>query len=82
MNFECYRASLRLASLPQTHPLAPHVRRASRHLVTHHRSPLHNLFHTFNINTDSMEKIDSVGPAPDWKPPFKTHIASEKKIAL
>ncbi|KZT19114.1 hypothetical protein NEOLEDRAFT_1078559, partial [Neolentinus lepideus HHB14362 ss-1] len=50
--------------------------------VLHHCSPLHNLFHILSIPAESVEKINSVSPAPDWKPPFKTHIAQEKDRAL
>lgn len=82
LDLECYREALRLATLPTTHPLAPHIRRTSRRYVKRHRSALHHLFHIFDIRPDRMEKIDTVGPQPNWKPVFTTSIAQDKKQAL
>lgn len=54
VNQICQRSALRLATLPDTHPLYKHVRRAKRN-VKRHRTPLHELHHAFHIDPDSYD---------------------------
>jgi hypothetical protein len=49
----------RSITLPVSHPLHTHVRRAT-HYVKSHRSPLHDLLHAFEINLRDMETIKTV----------------------
>ncbi|QRV96882.1 Reverse transcriptase from transposon X-element protein [Ceratobasidium sp. AG-Ba] len=48
MNLACYRATIRMATLPASNPLRKHLTKAKRY-VKRHRSALHELLHAFNI---------------------------------
>ncbi|GBE85287.1 hypothetical protein SCP_0704740 [Sparassis crispa] len=78
----CHRAALHLCTLPPSHPLHVHVKRASAHLVKHHRSPLHNLLHTYQLHPDDIEMIVAARFPPSWSPPFQMSIAASKSDAL
>jgi len=80
MNKVCHRAAVRLASLPESHPLHSHVRRMGRY-VQRHRSALHELMNAFKIRPEKMERIQAVRQRPAWKRRFKTTIAESKKEA-
>ena len=45
----CHQATLRLATLPEPHPLSKPVRQSTWWFLKRHRSPLHHLFHAFEI---------------------------------
>ncbi|KAI0665330.1 hypothetical protein C8Q78DRAFT_946757, partial [Trametes maxima] len=47
LNQAAHRATVRLASLPEVHPLFKPIRRCSSRYPRLHRSPLHELFHAF-----------------------------------
>ncbi|PPQ77570.1 hypothetical protein CVT24_005191, partial [Panaeolus cyanescens] len=51
------RAAVRLATLPKTHPLYPHVSRVSKRGVKRYPSPLHLLMRHFDIPVTAIEKI-------------------------
>ena len=64
LNKVCHRATLRLAALPETHPLFKPVRQSAWRFIKRHRSPLHHLFHAFNMRPSDCETI-----APSVCPP-------------
>lgn len=74
------REAIRLASLPQTHPLFSYVRRAARGYIKSHRSPLHEIMHTFSIKPDQMENIRPVGRNPKWTATHHTQIAPNTEV--
>ena len=63
----CHRATLRLVTLPKKHPLMNHTITA-HHSHICHKSPLHQLFDTFNINPKTMETIQPIQYAPHGTP--------------
>lgn len=80
VNQICQRSALRLATLPDTHPLYKHVRRAKRN-VKRHRTPLHELHHAFHIDPDSTETISSHRQAPGWIRQTEVRKAADKEEA-
>ena len=65
----CFRATARLCSLPDTHPLYPHIKKASV-AVQSHRSKMHELLVLYapRVSQDHMEKITATAlgaGAPD-----------------
>jgi len=77
-----FRAAMRLASLPPTHPLHSHVRRAAKQYVKRHRSPLHHLFNINNIKPTTIETILPTRRRPGHSPAFTTSIPPNKTEAL
>jgi ribonuclease HI len=75
----CYRAALRMASLPESHPLHKPVRSCARRLVKRHPSPLHTLYHVFSINPNTQETVTPASHAPDTPPRFTTNIADSRE---
>ena len=69
-----------MCSLPGSHPLHPHVRKAMR-FVKHHRSPLHKVLAAYNLHPDDMETIEAVRFPLGWRPPFPISIAPNKEAA-
>src|SRR5882724_10498111 len=59
-----YRASSRLATLPQSHPLERHVTQVSARYVKTHREPLHKFMHMFNIHPTDYETISPQSQGP------------------
>ena len=57
MDRVCHWAALRLAALPESHPLFKPVRQSARRFLKRHRSPLHHLFHAFNVLPQDCETI-------------------------
>jgi ribonuclease HI len=79
MEEQVYKATLRLCTLPASHPLSPLVRRCANRYVQSHRSPLHELFHAFDLHPDYVETRSPFRMfPPDWSPPFTLHIDSNK----
>ena len=74
------RDATRLCSLPSSHPLHPHVRKATR-FVKHHRSPLHEVLAAYSLRPDDMETIEAIRLPPGWRPPFPISIAPSKDEA-
>lgn len=77
----CHRATVRMATLPQSHPLSPYIQRASKRYVKRHRTQLHELFHHYNISPERTETIQPTRQAPGWAPDFRTQIAANKEEA-
>ena len=80
VNQICYRSTLRLATLPDTHPLYKHMRKARRY-VKRHRTPLHKLLHAFRIDPDTLETISTHRQAPGWIRQVKVRKAANKDEA-
>lgn len=53
----CHRSALRIAALPNTHPLYKPIRKAARRYIKSHRSPLHELTGAYHIQPDEIETI-------------------------
>jgi ribonuclease HI len=77
-----HRAAVRLACLPEDHPLAEKVLRSAKRYVKAHKSPLHEMLHAFDIQPEKMEKIRTVCFGPKWSPAFKTRIPADKQQAI
>jgi len=77
-----FRAAVRIASLPSTHPLFSMSRKAARRYVKHHKSPLHNLFYIAKVNPSKVETINATHRRPNYTPAFTTHIEDSKIDAL
>lgn len=78
----CYRAALRIAALPNTHPLHIPIRRAAKRYVSAHRTSLHQLTYRFNISPDMIETLIPARRPPSTKNRWKTHIAADKEGAI
>jgi len=78
----CYRAVLRLATLPPYHPLAPIVRRCAAHLPKHHVSTIHYLLHTYQVDPKSMEVIHPVSRHPALQSRIRVSIAKSREDAI
>jgi hypothetical protein len=76
-----FRAAVRIASLPSTHPLHALACKA-RHAVKRHRSPLHNLLYVTKIDPTTVETFKATRRRPNYLPSFSTHIAKDKIAAL
>jgi ribonuclease HI len=68
------KAALRMATIPETHPLFKHVRRAASRRVKRHPAPLHGLMHDFDIDPKKIEIVDHRKADGSWKPKFQTKI--------
>jgi ribonuclease HI len=77
-----FRAAIWICSLPQSHPLYAAIRKAVRHSVRRHRSPLHNLLHLTNISPNSVETISAVRRSPGYTEVFKSIICNSKEQVL
>lgn len=77
-----YRATLRLSSLPETHPLHSHVNRIARTNVKRHRAALHRLIHDLNVSPKEIETINPCPIPPSALPSHTTVIATSKKEAI
>jgi hypothetical protein len=78
----CYRATVRLCSLPALHPLCPLVLRAARVPVERHPSNLHRMIQLFQLDPRTTEKISSCQLPITWKPTIRTEIANSKANAV
>ncbi|KAG2130236.1 hypothetical protein DEU56DRAFT_694152, partial [Suillus clintonianus] len=80
----CHRAALRLATLPQRHPLHPHLQHIIRYRNTaRHRSSLHNLLATYRLYPKDIETLDFVDRSNSHRSNvYKTHINRKEKDAI
>ncbi len=62
VNQLCHRAMVRMATLPTEHPLRQTLTRAQRY-VQRHRSPLHELIRSFNLQPNDFERIGDNWPS-------------------
>jgi hypothetical protein len=63
-----HRSALRLSTLPPTHPLYNPIQNAATCLVKRHRTPLHDLMHSFRIHPRKIETINATRYNTKWKP--------------
>jgi ribonuclease HI len=61
----CHGAISQIATLPQTHPLHPPIKKSAKGRIRRHRSPLHVLSAIFRINPEAIEKIPPVRIHPN-----------------
>lgn len=74
----CHRATLRLASLPETHPLFKPVRTCACRMVKRHPTPLHTLFNTFPVRPAKVEPVIPSLHCLNVAPTFTTEIAETR----
>lgn len=77
----CQRATLRMATLPEEHPLNKPLKRAARTYPATHRAPIHELLSRYRIDPNRVEKIRPVRRGPTYKPTFRTKIGATKEEA-
>ena len=75
----CHLAALRLAALPDTHPLYKPLRIAARRDVKRHRSTLHQLIHAYGIRPDDYETISIASRAPNCRSGPQTQVAGSRE---
>jgi len=75
-------SALHLSSLPDAHPLKPHIRRIEKKDVKRHRSALHKLIHTLGVHLERNETILLHAIKPGTRPPFKTYNVENKEMSL
>jgi len=75
------RAALRLATLPESHPLHKPVKNAAARNVKKHPTPLHELMHTYKIKPQLTETIRSVRQDTKWAPNLATRTAGTAEQA-
>ncbi|KIK37785.1 hypothetical protein CY34DRAFT_52906, partial [Suillus luteus UH-Slu-Lm8-n1] len=85
----CHHVTLRLATLPESHPLANGIKTAFNYCKKReftkqkrHPSPLHQLFNEFRIYPGKMEKILPVRHFPKWEPDTTISITKGEKDAV
>ena len=78
----CFWEALRMATLPSTHPLYTHVKKAAKHKPKKYPTPLHELFHIFPINPPSVETIEVVRHSTKWRSKLRMNIATKKEKAV
>ena len=79
----CHRATVRMCTLPATHPLASHVRSAAARCVKRHRSQLHELMRAY-VDPDTptlMEKIQPIRHHPGMPVAVRALIPASKDEA-
>src|SRR5882724_2815447 len=74
-----FQAASRLATLPSSHPLEIHVRKASKRYVKNHRSPTHEVF---GICPAKFESITPPKRSTKWAPYFPISIPESKEAAI
>src|SRR6266481_8923400 len=68
----CYRATLRLAALPDTHPLQKKtVKQVAHRDIKHHRSSLHQLLHSYDVQPGTCEVISGGAHPPNKADSFR-----------
>lgn len=79
----CYKAALRLAAMPKSHPLYHQVRYAAKTYVQKHKSPLHQLFYTAGVDPtdDPIKQITPTQRKLHYRPSFNTHMAESREEA-
>jgi ribonuclease HI len=78
----CHRASVRLATLPSSHPLYKPVRRAAKTFVKKHKSSLHHIFHASKVNPARLETILPARRRHSYRPLFKVNSQQSREAAI
>ena len=78
-----HRAAVRIASLPDSHPLRRQYRLAGARKVKRHKSALHYMTQLYNIKADAVEMIPAVrqNPAEISSLPVTIEIAGDKEAS-
>ncbi|KAG9220041.1 hypothetical protein CCMSSC00406_0007901 [Pleurotus cornucopiae] len=76
-----FKAALRLATLPEGHPLFPHVRRAAAVDVRKFRSPVHALMNDFKRDIRGVETVQTTRWDATWRSKLKIEIAGTREEA-
>ena len=71
------REASRLCTLPPTHPLYAHVKRAAK-WVKRHRSPLHEILAAYDLRPTEIETIAATRYPPGWRAPCAVSISATK----
>lgn len=74
------RATVRMVTLPKSHPLKASLIKAQRY-VQKHRSPIHELIHAFNLQPDEFEVIGEYMPSHKRKPVVRAVVHDSKEEA-
>jgi len=79
----CFRAMVRMATLPPKHPLHKLVNWKRTRSTKRHRGPLQNLANVLNVDTRKMEKTPAVGrnPSTSGELPFHISIPANKEAS-
>jgi ribonuclease HI len=77
----CFKAAVRLSTLPPEHPLYKLVKASAKRKIIRHKSPLHNLMQIFKLDPNAISKIATAvrNPLDANKIPLQTSIASSKE---
>ena len=69
-----HRVAKWLASLPSSHLLYIHIRKAASRYVKHHRVPLNEVMQALDMRSDKLEKIRPVRCRSKWEPSVRMRI--------
>ena len=75
-------AATRICALPPAHPLFLIACQAAHCFINHHKSPLHYLFFTTQLNLQPFETITPSRRHPCYIPLFSTKVSHSKETAL
>ena len=76
-----FNSSIRIASLPESHPLHGLATRVKKRNVVHHKTALHHLLHGLKLKPGTIETIIPRPTPPNSLTPFTTDIAASKEDA-
>ena len=76
----CFRAVLRLAALPDRHPLRKPVKRSAKHAVKKHLSPLHHIIRLLDSDPNNIgpKATKTTNPAKPKRLLFRLSIPPDK----
>ena len=77
-----HRSMTRMAMLPKSHPLHPHIKWIEKHNIRRHKSALHHLIHSLDIRPSELETINPHPTKPNTLPPMLTCILPTKEKAI
>ena len=78
----CHRATVRMATLPNSHPLYRLFRKAARETPRTHKAPIDELLRIYELNPIRYETIRPAMTTPDYTPPFSTKIACSRNESM
>ncbi|KAJ3477493.1 hypothetical protein NLI96_g10423 [Meripilus lineatus] len=81
LNQVVFNAAVRMATLPNHHPLRRSIKRCINLYPRYHRSPIHELFHTFP-EIRALETIDTTPTDPSQQSNIEVIIAPSKEEAM
>jgi len=85
----CHKATLRMVTLDQTHPLHKGIRTAYNSCARRnfksckrHPSPLHRLLNEYRLNPQVIETIAPIRHYPKWETDVTTQVAQSPEAAI